>query len=172
VGAIALSIEVPLVFGRQDPCPLCAHKVYFKAQSCSQSPNLPRSSRPIGRADRQESNPAMSSAPRSREWAGSALALAAAIAFALANTSASLAYHGGSNSLTVAAMRFVLPTAVLVVWLRMRGVPLGLPGRDGWVAAALGAVTAIYTWALQSAIEAIPLGARPDRHRGRAFVAR
>jgi drug/metabolite transporter (DMT)-like permease len=99
----------------------------------------------------------MSSAPRSREWAGSALALAAAIAFALANTSASLAYHGGSNSLTVAAMRFVLPTAVLVVWLRMRGVPLGLPGRDGWVAAALGAITAIYTWALQSAIEAIPL---------------
>jgi drug/metabolite transporter (DMT)-like permease len=54
-------------------------------------------------------------------------------------------------------MRFVLPTAVLVVWLRMRGVPLGLPGRDGWVAAALGAITAIYTWALQSAIEAIPL---------------
>ena len=82
---------------------------------------------------------------------------AIAIAFALANTSASLAYHGGSNSLTVAAMRFVLPTAVLVVWLRMRGVPLSLPGRAGWVAAVLGAVTAVYTWALQSAIEAIPL---------------
>jgi drug/metabolite transporter (DMT)-like permease len=99
----------------------------------------------------------MSSALRSREWAGSALALAAAVAFALANTSASLAYHGGSNSLTVAAIRFVLPTAALVVWLRMRGVPLSLPRRDGWVAAALGAITAVYTWALQSSIEAIPL---------------
>jgi drug/metabolite transporter (DMT)-like permease len=99
----------------------------------------------------------MSSARRSREWAGIALALAAAVAFALANTSASLAYHGGSNPLTVAAIRFVLPTAALVVWLRMRGVPLGLPGRDGWVAASLGAVTAVYTWALLSAIGAIPL---------------
>lgn len=99
----------------------------------------------------------MSSAPRSREWAGIALALAAAVAFALANTSASLSYHGGSNPLTVAAIRFVLPAAALVVWLRMGGVPLGLPGRDGWVAAALGAVTAIYTWALLSAIGAIPL---------------
>jgi probable blue pigment (indigoidine) exporter len=99
----------------------------------------------------------MSSAPRSRNWAGIALALAAAVAFALANTSASLAYHSGSNPLTVAAIRFVLPTAALVVWLRMRGVPLGLPARDGWVAAALGAVTAVYTWALLSAIGAIPL---------------
>ena len=99
----------------------------------------------------------MSSAPQSREWAGIALALATAVAFALANSSASLAYHGGSNPLTVAAIRFVLPTAALVVWLSMRGVPLGLPARDGWVAAALGAVTAVYTWALLSAIGAIPL---------------
>lgn len=99
----------------------------------------------------------MSAASRSREWAGSALALAAAVAFALANTSASMAYQGGSNPLTVAALRFVLPTAVLVVWLRMRGVPLGLPGSNGWMAAALGAITAIYTWALLSAIGVIPL---------------
>jgi drug/metabolite transporter (DMT)-like permease len=97
----------------------------------------------------------MSSVPRSRTWVGIALALAAAFAFALANTSASLAYHSGSNPLTVAAIRFVLPTAVLVVWLRLRGVPLGLPTRDVWVAAALGTVTAVYTWALLSAIGVI-----------------
>jgi drug/metabolite transporter (DMT)-like permease len=89
--------------------------------------------------------------------AGIALALAAAVAFALANTSASVAYHSGSNPLTVAAIRFVLPTATLVTWLRMRGVPLALRGRDGWLAASLGAVTAFYTWALLSAIGAIPL---------------
>ena len=99
----------------------------------------------------------MSSELRSRDWFGIALALAASLAFALANTSASLAYHGGSNPLTVAAIRFVLPTAALVVWLRMSGVPLGLPARHGWISAGLGAVTAIYTWALLSAIGTIPL---------------
>lgn len=89
--------------------------------------------------------------------AGIALALAAAIAFALANTSASIAYRSGSNPLTVAAIRFVLPTGTLFLWLRMRGVPLALRGRDGWLAALLGAVTAFYTWALLNAIGAIPL---------------
>jgi hypothetical protein len=33
MGAIAQSIEVPLIFGRQAPHPLCAHEVYFNAQS-------------------------------------------------------------------------------------------------------------------------------------------
>ena len=39
----------------------------------------------------------------------------------------------------------------------MSGVPLRLPARDGWVAAVLGAITAVYTLALLSAIGAIPL---------------
>jgi drug/metabolite transporter (DMT)-like permease len=85
------------------------------------------------------------------------LALAAAVAFALANTSASVAYHGGSNPLTIAALRFLLPTVVLIAWLRLRGVSLMLPLRDWLVAVALGVVTAVYSWALLSAIGAIPL---------------
>ena len=89
--------------------------------------------------------------------AGIALALASAVAFALASTSASVAYHSGSNPLTVAAIRFLLPTGTLVVWLRMRGVRFVLPGWHGCVAALLGAVTAVYTWALLSAIGAIRL---------------
>jgi len=97
------------------------------------------------------------STPLPRELTGIVLALAAAIAFALANASASLAYQSGSNPLTVAAFRFVLPTVALVVWLGVRGVPLRLPARDGWVAVGLGALTAVYTWALLSAIGAIPL---------------
>jgi drug/metabolite transporter (DMT)-like permease len=104
----------------------------------------------------KESESRMSSL-KSREWAGIVLALATAVAFALANASAGLAYHSGSNPLTVSAFRFVLPTVVLVVWLRMRGVPLLLPARDGWISLALGVVTAVYTWALLSAIGAIPL---------------
>jgi drug/metabolite transporter (DMT)-like permease len=100
----------------------------------------------------------MSTAPGSRDWAGITLALASAVAFALANASAGLAYRGGSNPLTIAAVRFVLPTVVLIVWLHLSGVTLRLPTRDGWIAAVLGAIAAIYTLALLSAINAIPLG--------------
>ena len=100
---------------------------------------------------------AISSEPRSHAWVGVALTLAAAVAFALSNTSASLAYHSGSNPLTVAAGRFVLPTLALIVWLRLKRLPLVLSGWDGWIAAALGAVTAAYTWALLSAIGALPV---------------
>lgn len=99
----------------------------------------------------------MPPALRSREWLGVALALVTAAAFALSNASASLAYQGGSNPMTVAAVRFVLPMAALLVWLRISGVALGLPARDGWIAAALGAITGLYNWALLSAIDAIPL---------------
>jgi drug/metabolite transporter (DMT)-like permease len=94
---------------------------------------------------------------RSREWAGIALALLAAAAFALANTLASLAYQSGSDPPTVAAFRFVAPTVALVVWLRVAGVPFGLPQPARWIAIALGVVTAVYTWALLSAIGAMPL---------------
>jgi len=98
------------------------------------------------------------STDRSRDWVGITLALASAVAFALANASASLAYRNGSNALTIAAVRFVLPTVVLIVWLRLSGVMPRLPARDGWIAAALGAIAAVYTLALLSAIGAIPLG--------------
>jgi drug/metabolite transporter (DMT)-like permease len=57
----------------------------------------------------------------------------------------------------VAVIRFLLPTGTLVVWLRMRGVRFALPGWDSCVAALLGAITAVYSWALLSAIGAIPL---------------
>jgi DME family drug/metabolite transporter len=98
------------------------------------------------------------SSMQSREWAGTALALAAAVAFALANALAGLAYQGGSDPLTVAAFRFVLPTVALVIWLAASSGSLTLPVRSGWIAVALGVVTAAYTWALLSAIGTIPLG--------------
>ena len=50
----------------------------------------------------------------SRAWLGVAVAIAAGAAFAIANTSASVAYQGGSNPLTVASTRFLLPTAALL----------------------------------------------------------
>ena len=53
----------------------------------------------------------------SRAWLGVAVAVAAGAAFAIANTSAGVAYQGGSNPLTVASTRFLLPTAALIAWL-------------------------------------------------------
>ena len=47
----------------------------------------------------------------SRARLGIAVAIAAGAAFAIANTSAGVAYQGGSNPLTVASTRFLLPTA-------------------------------------------------------------
>ena len=94
------------------------------------------------------------SRPRAR--VGITVALAAAAGFALANTSASVAYQGGSNPLTVAATRFLMPTAALIVWLRVSNVSLVLPKYEAFAAASLGVVTALYTWALLRSFSSIP----------------
>jgi drug/metabolite transporter (DMT)-like permease len=92
----------------------------------------------------------------SRAWIGVVVALAAAAGYAVANTSASLAYQGGSNPLTVAATRFLVPTVALIVWLRLSGVSLVLPKRDTLLAVLLGFITALYTWALLRSFNALP----------------
>jgi drug/metabolite transporter (DMT)-like permease len=92
----------------------------------------------------------------SRAWLGVAVALAAGAAFAIANTSASVAYQGGSNPLTVASTRFLLPTVTLLAWLGFDGVSLILPKRQAIVAVLLGAVTALYNWALLRSFNSIP----------------
>jgi drug/metabolite transporter (DMT)-like permease len=89
---------------------------------------------------------------------GSILALASAFAFAFSNASAIVAFHAGSEPLTLAAVRFVLPSLVLLTWLAIQNRSVWLPRRDGWLAVGLGVITAAYTWALLSAIGAIPLG--------------
>lgn len=91
-----------------------------------------------------------------RTWVGIGVALAAAAGFAFSNTSANVAYHSGSNPMTVAAIRFVPPTVVLVVWLRIGGISLLLSRRDAIIAALLGAMTAFYTWALLRSFSSIP----------------
>jgi drug/metabolite transporter (DMT)-like permease len=92
-----------------------------------------------------------------RRLVGEILALTAAVAFAFANASASVAFQDGSNPITLAAVRFVIPALVLAAWLGMESRSIWLPRRDGWIAASLGAVTAAYTWAVLSAIGTIPL---------------
>lgn len=99
---------------------------------------------------------AINVASQPRMWTGIVVALAAAAGFSLANTSASLAYQGGTTPLTIAATRFIVPAVALVIWMRLGGVSPMLPRRDAFVATALGAVTALYTWALLRSFGSIP----------------
>jgi len=54
-----------------------------------------------------------------RRLVGGILALTAAVAFAFANASARVAFQDGSNPITLAAVRFLLPALVLAAWLSM-----------------------------------------------------
>lgn len=99
---------------------------------------------------------AINAVSQPRLWVGVAVAVAAAAGFALANTCASIAYQGGSNPLTVAATRFLVPMAAVAVWLYATRSSLVLPKRDAWVAVLLGIVTALYTWALLRSFKSIP----------------
>src|SRR5580704_16744123 len=99
---------------------------------------------------------AINGTPHWLAWLGVVVALAAAAGYAVANTSANLAYQGGSNPLTVAATRFLVPTLALMVWLRLGGVSLVLARRDTVIAVLLGFLTALYTWALLRSFGALP----------------
>lgn len=93
---------------------------------------------------------------RPRTWLGVVVALSAAACFSLANMSASVAQNGGSNPLTISAIRFLVPAVALVIWLRLSGVSLAMPRREAAAALVLGLVTALYTWALLKSFGLIP----------------
>ena len=90
---------------------------------------------------------------RRRDLLAIALVLGFTVSFALTNTSARLAFIGGSDPLTVADARFTFTALVLVVILWATGARFSLPRRDAYVAIALGVVTAVYSFAILSAIE-------------------
>lgn len=93
----------------------------------------------------------------SKRAIGLFLALTSAVGFLVSNTMAGLSYQGGTNPLTVATTRFFIPAIALVVLLRLSGATLILPKRAGVISVGLGALTVIYTMALLSAIEILPL---------------
>lgn len=90
---------------------------------------------------------------RHRDLLAIALVLGFTVSFALTNTTARLAFIGGSDPLTVANARFTFTTLALVVILWATGARFSLPRRDAYVAIALGVVTAVYSFAILSAIE-------------------
>ena len=61
-----------------------------------------------------------------------------------------------SNPLTVASMRFLLPTAALLAWQSFNGASLILPKRQALVAVLLGVLSALYNWALLGSFNSIP----------------
>lgn len=89
---------------------------------------------------------------------GIAVALSAAVGFGLANSVVGAAYEGGSNPISVAATRFILPIFILAAYAIVKNRPLALNRRDGAWALALGVLTSVYTIALLSALDLLPVG--------------
>ena len=94
---------------------------------------------------------------KSREYMGIAVIVGVSLCFALGNTLANIAYASGSDPVSLSTARFIFPAIVLVAILALSGTPATLPRRDGVVALALGILTAVYTLALLSAIEILPV---------------
>ena len=93
-----------------------------------------------------------------RRGSGMAVALGAAVGFALANTVVTAAYQGGSDPISVSGTRFFLPLLILVGYALLRKNPIVLPGREGTWALFIGVVTALYTLALMTALNRLPVG--------------
>tara|TARA_B100000315_G_scaffold247816_1_gene277039 strand:+ start:322 stop:1293 length:972 start_codon:yes stop_codon:yes gene_type:complete len=88
---------------------------------------------------------------------GIVLALISAVSFALANTLAGVAYKGGSDPLTMLTTRFILPVILVFFMLKSAGKPMLMKGRRNLAGIALGLLTVIYTFALLSAIDLLPV---------------
>jgi drug/metabolite transporter (DMT)-like permease len=88
-----------------------------------------------------------------RELLAGALILGFTVSFALTNTMAGLAYRGGSDPLTVATARFIVPTVALAAMLWASGARFTLPKHDAYAAIAMGIVTVAYSFAILSAID-------------------
>jgi drug/metabolite transporter (DMT)-like permease len=94
---------------------------------------------------------------QSQSLVGIFLALVSAVFFAVANTLAGVAYQGGSNPFTLSATRFILPAILLFVVLKFGGKAVVLARRPAAIAALLGIVSVVYTFALLLAIELLPV---------------
>ena len=93
----------------------------------------------------------------SQRLVGIFLALVSAVFFAVSNTLAGVAYQGGSNPFTLSATRFVLPAILLFFILMVSGKAIILKRRPAAIAAFLGVVSVVYTFALLRAIELLPV---------------
>lgn len=77
--------------------------------------------------------------------------------FATGSTFARLSYDSGATALAVNTARSICAALMLVVVLRVQGVPLGLPAPVAWRSLALGLFLAGYSWSLFMAIGIMPV---------------
>jgi len=94
---------------------------------------------------------------KSQRLVGIFLALVSAVFFAVSNTLAGVAYKGGSNPFTLSATRFILPAILLFLILTFSRKTTILARRPAVIAAFLGIVSVVYTFALLKAIELLPV---------------
>ena len=89
---------------------------------------------------------------------GTALALLSAVGFGLAVAVARYAYEGGSNGLTVVAVRSIVLVAGLFVYCRATGRSLALQRADRRRYAGFGLLMAMGFYGNVGAVEYIPVG--------------
>ena len=89
---------------------------------------------------------------------GVALALLSAVGLGLAIAISRYAYEGGTNGLTVAAVRSLALAAALFVYSRATGRSLGLRRADRWRCAGLGLLMSMGFYGNIGAVEFISIG--------------
>ena len=106
-------------------------------------------------------SPPLSNRPRTLrpgDAHGVALALLSAVGLGLAIAAARYAYEGGTNGLTVAAVRSLALALALFVWCRATGRTLGLRRADRRRCAGLGLLMAMGFYGNVGAVEFISIG--------------
>lgn len=88
---------------------------------------------------------------------GTVLALLVALSYATNSTFAGLAYGGGSNSVSVFAVRSTAAFVALLIGLRLMNREWTVPPEQRVLAIALGLVLAGASWALLGAMEMMPV---------------
>ncbi len=88
---------------------------------------------------------------------GAALAGAAGVGFAANSTAAKIAYGGGTNPLTFLTLRSILAALLVLAIIILTHTSLRLPLRHRLAALAIGALLAVYSYGLLSAIQYTPV---------------
>lgn len=94
----------------------------------------------------------------SRSAAGFLVVLASALSFAGNTSLAVIAYRAGTDPITMGLVRFSIVLVILYVYLRIIGIPLGMPKRVRYAAWVLGVLMAAQSGFLLASLQHINVG--------------
>lgn len=80
-----------------------------------------------------------------------------ALGYAMVSVTTGFGLEGGSNPLTIVTFRSLAVVALLYVYCRLARVSLALPGRDLWIACAIGLALCANNYTLNEALGRIPV---------------